>query len=207
MTEAQRKRLYFPAWHRAFSACWRVEKGVIRPACEETDPMRRTWAVAERLASAAIRSLTADDLRHACNALALQREREYRAHLPEGSGPLDLRPEAVSSEALDALGLDLVLCWFRLLVDETNLDALIRWAHPENLERLRMEKHLELHAVPGYVAHLCADKFGTSDFYSLAWSDFRDLYITLKNRPAAWKPRLAQGKKAATPSDSPTCPF
>jgi hypothetical protein len=203
MTDAQRKRLYFPAWQRAFAAGWRLEKGVIRPQPDapETPPRQHTWAIGVRLARAALRRITPDDLRHAANALALQRAREYRAGLPEGTGPLDLRPEAVGHAALDALSLDLVLCWCHRLRDETALDALIDWQHPENLERARMEKNLELHAVPGYVAHLCSAKFGTSDFYSLDWSTFRELYITLKNRPAAWRrPRPVQPPAA-------TCPF
>lgn len=152
-----------------------------------------------------MRRITADDLRHACNALALQRAREYRSRLPEGHGLLDLRPEGVSSAALDALALDLVLCWFRLLRDETDLDASMGWTHPENLERRRMEHHIETRCQPGYAARLCADLFGTSDWYSLEWEAFRDLYALLRQRPNAW--RRAAPAPRPEPVGAVECPF
>lgn len=216
MTDAQLKRLYFPAWNAAKAACWRWEKGRLTRVGNPTPWTERVEAVARQLAGPEHRGLTADDLRHAGNALAIRRARAHRARLPEDAVPLDLRPVATSSEAFNdrhdlALGLFVALC--DLLVDETCLGhgnapgGLIAWDHPENLERHYMLRVIERRCAPGYVARMCREMFGTSDPASLEPDVLADFYRTLGQRKNAWLPAGRRAPVQPTQPEGVECPF
>ncbi len=183
MTRAQAARLYWPAWRRTLTAAWLTTDDGFAP-CRPGNPFaRRTIEVAARLPSDG--GVSAERLRYACNAIAQARRAEYLARLPEGAVPLNLDRRAVSSRRLDSLGLDLVLTWWRLCADDTDLEAALYWSDPALLVRRRIERHLRV-AIEGYVAHLARQKFGTSDWTQLGDDELRQLYITLRNRPHAW---------------------
>lgn len=206
MTEAQRTRLYFPRWNRnAFPAAWEFTGGKLKVIGEPSGPRQITLAVASEIAQRRVAAPTKEDLRHACTALAVQREREYRSHQPAytltwpqaPAVALQLDDASVSSDKLGALGLDLCLAWFDLLEDDLNLDANLNWDHPENLERSRQTMRIERYGNGGYIARVCADMYGTPDWHSLSFDTFASFYRLLLARPGAWAQRAeVRGQRA-----------
>jgi len=110
MTEPQRKRLYFPAWRRAFRCAWVEDRGL--------------W-----------------------------------------------------------------LCWVRLIEDDTQLDALIRWENPDQIERDRIVRGILAGGAGGYAARLSADIYGTSNWQDLTFEQLLSLHTTLRQRRNAWQDR------------------
>lgn len=218
MTEAQRKRLYFPAWQAAKAVCWRWENGRFSRRVEPASQwMEMIEDVARQIAGPEHRGLVADDLRHGCNALAVRRERAYRANLPEEQVPLDLRPAGTTSSALSdrhdvRLGLFLALC--DLLVDDTCLSlphrpgGVMAWEHPEQIEREYLLRVIDRRCNAGFVARLCKDLNGTPDPAALRLDRLEDLYRTLGQRRNAWQSNNAPRPQArAVEPEEAECPF
>lgn len=196
MTEAQRRRLYFPAWRRAFTAAWETSGGVVRPrpaAEAQSDVRLMTWKTAEMLAARRVRAITEEDLRHACNALAMRKSDEYRHN---SLMPLALDDSSVSSSRLVNLSLDLVICWFDLIVDETRLGSMMRWLNPDQIEKDRIVRTIKAGGAGGYAARLALDMYGSSDWQDLKLPLIQNLYVTLRNRRNAWGPRTLSGANA-----------
>lgn len=194
MTDPQRKRLYFPAWRRAFAAAWVEDRGIVRSQSPSSYPRDRTTEVGAALAQRRVRRMTAEDLRHACNAIAMQRERSHRASGAEVALVLD--DASVSSARLSPLALELWLCWVQLIEDDTRLDALIKWENPEDIERERIVRGILAGGAAGYAARLSADIYGTSDWQGLPWERLLSLHATLRQRRKAWR-------EASTPNQQP----
>lgn len=190
MTPAQRKRLYFPAWHAAKGACWVWAGGRLGRVSEPASVwVALVEGVARQIAGPEYRGITAEDLRHGCNALALRRAKAHRARLPEESVPVDLRPRGYSVEAFTdrhdlSLGLFLALC--ELLRDDASLGAALNWTHPENIEREYMLRVMERRMDAGYVAAVCRSMYHTEDAAALEPEALAELYRTLGQRPKAW---------------------
>lgn len=197
ISDAQRRRLYFPAWRRAFSATWTVApSGRITPKTAEgsetpeNEFRNAIEAVAGRYAAAEARGVTETDLRHAANALALQRARSWRAGSPQ---PLPPDMESSSSRKLDGLGLGLFLALCNLLEEPTWLGTaqapgLMDWEDPGRIERGRILWRLDHQTSPGYAAALSRDLYGTRDYHQLPFADLVELERLLRERPKAWRP-------------------
>ncbi len=183
MTEAQQRRYYFPNWNSAFNANWRREKcRVLKLEGRiEGDWVRKVEALAQQIALQHHRAPTADDLRHACHALALGRDK--------------------SSADLDNREVDRVVTLFRLLADPDDLDAVTNWDYPEIAARKRLVYAINSAAPHAYIDTICRGKF--SQIYEPPfWEDLpigalRHLALTLRNRKASW------GRKQLSAANAP----
>lgn len=192
MTDAQLKRIYFPTWRAACDATWTWSRGrlALRPEAVPSDARDMVTAHAGTFAAAAVRALRPDDLRHAANALTLQRVRTWRA----GTGqPLPATPEAASSKQMDGLALDLFRALCRLIVEPDWLGTdtqpgLLWWENPDQAERRRLLTVLDARTVPGYAASICHSIHGTRDYHTLDYRAVANLYRTIRDRTHAWHP-------------------
>lgn len=181
MTTAQQRRLYFPAWGEAFSAVWFRDHGTVRRK-EGVSPSIWIISVEDTAAAAARRVhglVYADGLRHAAHVVALGRR--------------------VSSSDLSNKELDRVLVLFALLKDPEDIDALIRWAHPDQDARRRLLWAVQNVGWPAaYIAHVARAKYGQSDPEQLNDAQLRQLLVTLKERTK---------RRPAQPAQSNSDPF
>lgn len=174
MTEAQQRSFYFPAWNRCTRANdWRMERGrlVGKRAASHGGPetsalYERVWIAAEELARRQARSVTAEDLRHACHVVALGRDK--------------------SSKELRNAEVDRVVGLFRVLQDPDDLDALLDWLHPENGERKRLVAAIKAAAPHAYIDRICRSRsdwnYEPPFWEDLELSALRQLRITLRRR-------------------------
>ena len=201
MTAAQRRRLYFPAWRAAFEAVWekapcgRIRARADAAASEIRDAIE---ALARRWAEAEARGVTETDLRHAANALALQRARTWRSGRPQ---PLPDSPSQASSRHLDGLSLSLFMALCHLLEDPTWLGrperpGMIQWTDPGQIERARLLWQLDHRGAPGYAAAVSRSMYGTRDYHTLALGDLIELHRLLRGRAKAWRPQASTHERA-----------
>lgn len=185
MNEAQAKRLYFPAWNRAFAANWYHDRGtaVRRQGrfCQELDQVEAVAAERARQRSCRV---TANELRHACHLVALGLDK--------------------SSLDLSNRELDQVLALFRVLADPDDLSARIALDHPEKDARRRLEWAVRNCGLPeAYVRTVCSSKFGTHNWRGLDDLPLRQLMVTLKCRAKARREAVAEPE----PALAANCPF
>lgn len=195
MTDAQRKSLYFPAWHRGFSANWRAERGRVVRLAGDTQWNVEVERVAGMLAEAEVRAVGPEDLRHATNAIAVRRARAYRAGLGDDAVPLDLGRKAVGCGAMDdkydlSLGLFIAYCdlleWPECLGRPDRPGGAVAWTTPDGIEREYILGAIERRVVPGYAARVSKDLYGEPDPALLELDRLKDLWRLLGQRKAAW---------------------
>lgn len=170
MTDLQARRFYWPAWNRAATALgWRMQGGRLVGTREDVSCATewgkiyvRTWQCAEQRALRDHRAVEPSDLRHGVHIAALGRDRSHR----------DLRNAEV----------DRVVDAFTILAAQDDLYAMERWLNPSMAERMRQTWWIEHRCVEGYARSVCRDKFGTDDWRSLPARQFRELFMTLRNR-------------------------
>jgi hypothetical protein len=189
MTSAQTK-LYWKAWAAVarvhnwrgsgealastHQACW------VSPSLDRT--YQSVWSMASGLAWQEGRSsISADDLRHACAAVALGR--------------------VTSSKRLSNADFDRALALFRLLAEPENLAHLEAWENRDAGER-RRHAHVITQTPPAYWQRISRDKFGPADLDRLSLEQLRQLSLTLRLRPAA----RPQPKADATLPPAQLCP-
>jgi hypothetical protein len=174
MTEKQQKRFYFPKWNEVCRAnCWKTESGKLKAEIDPengSDWVKKVWRFARQLAATSCRGVTLDDLRHGAHIVALGHDK--------------------SSETMTNAELDKVMVVFRLLIDETDLDASMEFSNPEAGERRRQKYFIEHAAPEAYIDAVCKGKFAKV-YQSPFWEDLplwalRDLSRTLANRRASW---------------------
>ncbi len=187
MTYLQTKRLYWPAWARVVRAHgWRMKLSRM-PAAPRPDwgigvaaeQYHQVIVAAQQRALDHARSITPDDLRHACHQVALGRDR--------------------SSRDFSNAELDRVLALFRLLADDADLSAVVELSHPEVSAQRRVEFAFGRY-FPGYVAFLCHARFGTRDWRAISAAQQRDLLRLLRLRKNALRRSISP---AAVASQSP----
>ncbi len=158
MTEAQQRRLYFPAWERCARANhWVMERGrLVADLAKQTKdflewPGREhpVWMVgpavigyAEMLAVVGHRRVTAEDLRHGCNLVATGGKKE-------------------SSGAMDNRETSRVVSLFALLEEPDNVGAVLEWLHPENAERRGLVSWIRKQAPEATLVAIARNAFGT----------------------------------------------
>lgn len=190
MTENQRKRLYFPAWQRAFAANWTWRGGRL-----ERISGREAWAVtvqelAGQHVAAEFRAPTPEDLRHAANALALERAARHRGETrPPGPGS--------ASDFTDrydlSLGLFVVLCG--LLEDPDTLGSfrppagMLAWNDPGLIERHYILGSMERNCRDSYVVKLVQDisRREVTHAEDLDLPRLKAVWRTLGQRSNAWQ--------------------
>lgn len=128
---------------------------------------QRIWDTAELQQTEG--PLLADDMRHACHAVALGKNK--------------------SSRDLNNRDLDKIFALFKLLADPDDLDALLALQNPETAERTRLVHGIRAAAPFPYIDALCRDRFASQYespyFEDLAIDQLRQLHVTLKARSAA----------------------
>ncbi len=171
MTEAQRKRFYFPAWNRAFAANWESERGRLgaRAGRRASEWLTAVIAAANELARQQHGAATADHLRHACHLVALGKNK--------------------SSHDLTNAEIDRVVNLFALLEDPEDLDAVMKWQHPEIGERQRCVRWIESLAPYATIVAVARNNpfgadFDFGDWQSLEIPQLKWLGKTLRERGA-----------------------
>lgn len=181
------KRWYGPAWNAAAKAQgWNMAAqrlAASRPTAggqhELNAILLKVWGVAECLADQQDRGVRPEDLRHGCNAVAVQRVREWRSGKP---APLAVGKRETSAKEMTNLELELSVVLFNWMADADDLRSAALWTDPSDLERRRLVKGIEKHQ-EGYVRRICADKFGTHEWRNLRNDQLRQLITTVRNRP------------------------
>lgn len=151
MTPAQAKRLYFPAWNRAARAmAWQQRKGrIVAPLDQQARALGygpehplatllpRIIAIAHRIARQESRAPLANDLRHACHAVAIGRD--------------------ISSTKLTNAQIDRVVALFDLIAAPDDVNTMLRWQQPEVEERQRLVLAIKRMAEDSYILDIAAD--------------------------------------------------
>lgn len=146
--------------------------GVVWVSPELNKLLATIYELAQLSAHSADRDVSADDLRHAVTAVALQRN--------------------CSSKSFTNADLDKVLALLRLLANPTDLHNLNAFTNSEAGER-RRHVHVITSAAERYWKSIAADKFGHADLDQLAIEQLRQLSLTIRNRrPASRAESLPQ---------------
>jgi len=191
MTDAQRTRYYFPAWHRACESLgWRMERGrfigLRKPVhgVADVDALyQRVWMAAEALALQAHRAITAEDLRHGCHVAALGRDK--------------------SANDLTNAELDSVVSLFKLLHEPDDLDAIIAIQHPENAERKRLVIGLRKRAPEAKLVSIARNlKAWAGEWEEPFWEDLplaglRVLSRIISREQKKWNQPVAASRESA----------
>lgn len=192
MTDAQRTRLYFPAWHLGFRASW--EKDLTGALILSQVGALNDWAgevdLAARVRICRHSVPTADDLRKAGHLVAVGRP--------------------MSSKEMTNRQLDRVLVLWRLLTDPTDLHAVIAWQQSGRPDETRLRwcvEHCGFESA--YIAALCRDRFGTSRWETLDIHRLHQLVVTLEERRRARKSQVSAQPMSPDPAiaPDPTDPF
>lgn len=155
MTDKQRIRKYFPAWHAACRAQgWNEQlfAAHLKPTYGAGEVARVYLEIikhATQIAQSNWQPLDRDDLRMACTIVATGK--------------------AISSKLLDNRQLDRVLALFALLRDPNDLSAISAWLSGDKGERLRLVRSInDMLKLNGdddsYVVAICCDR---TDFHGL----------------------------------------
>ena len=191
MTEAQRKKFYFPAWRRAFEANWTKAGGVVtaRPDRRPSDELTAIEDLAARFARVAAREgrPTEEDYRHAANFFATA---DLRQKL--GGPAARVRPKS-STKDMTSQETNHFVRGCKLIAGTATLADVMAWNNP----RLAEEDHLREAIArynPAYVSALARSaRFGGClDWRKLEFAQLKQLLLTLQNRTNAQRP--AAGK-------------
>lgn len=129
------------------------------------------YELAQLIAHDAEREVNVDDLRHACTAAAIGRQK--------------------SSKSFTNAELDHALDLLRLLAAPTDLDALNAYFNREAGER-RRHVHFITSADESYWKKISRDRFGHADLDRLTLEQLRQLSLTLRNRRPASRVEFPQ---------------
>jgi len=210
MTEKQRKFFYFPAWNRCARICdWVMVRGRLladlRKQREELVERARpslaspAWKAglqvldyAEQLARQEHRSVTAADLRHACNLVATGGRKS-------------------GSDGLTNHEVNRVVTLFDLLQDGENMDCVMKWDHPEIADKEALVKYLRKMAGETTLCAISRNAFGTIFWEDLETQKIIWILKLVKGRKAqprsgAPEPDMAPAEAvgtAATEGDEP----
>lgn len=168
MTERQGKKLYWPAWGRAFKRNWLAEGGRVslRPGALAGDLLDGVCAASHSLARQAHRAPTADDLRHGCHVVAFGRD--------------------VSSKHLTNAQIDRVVALFRLLADDVDIEAMLTWQNPARGDEARLDWRIEHAAPEATLRSISSNAFERADWRNLDKGQKLWLLREVKDRRAAW---------------------
>lgn len=177
MTDAQRKRFYGPAWRRAWTTCWRVDRGTIlpregRPSAHENSGLIRPELVegwAEQFARDEFQKMTEHDLRRAVRLIALGR---------------DVR----DGKTLSNQDLQKVVQALKVLSNPDDLNAVLPTVDPSSSARSRLVSGILKSGLPeAYLTHLASRLYGSisGGWRSLPDGDLRAFSRLVWKRSAA----------------------
>lgn len=170
MLSSSQTTLHWKRWAAcAHANSWSMAKGRLVPEAQATRGAtllhKLVWRDAERLARQESRGVAADDLRHACYITATTKVPGWPASWLPVSSLKDLSNRSFSR---------LLVLW-DLLIDADNLDAQIKWEHPENSEREGLIKSIERRAPDAVIRAIAGNAWGTraweleTDLGKLRW--------------------------------------
>jgi hypothetical protein len=131
MTDKQRQRFFFPAWNACCrSLGWKMidSRLITGDVAALNQHAQRVVAVATAMAARTHRAPVLDDLRHAVYVIVLGRDKDT---LKLSNGEVDK-----------------IVSFFKLMVEETNLEADIRLNHPAIAEREALVVKIQRLKVP-----------------------------------------------------------
>lgn len=152
-------------WKR-WAACvhandWRDVKGRLDAQATrtrgETIYHRRVWQEAERQAQQKHRAVLAEDLRRGCYLTATTLVPGW----PKSALPVR------SMKDLGNRTFSRVLVLWSLLIDDTDLEAIIKWENPDQSERESLIKSIERRAPDAVLRAISANAFGTRQWENL----------------------------------------
>lgn len=76
----------------------------------------------------------------------------------------------------------MVVALFELLVDPDELNAITRWLHPENAQKVGLIISIRKRAPLAYYSAIKLDKYGTKILDDLTERELNQLLYTVKNR-------------------------
>lgn len=183
MTPSQDKK-YWRRWAACVRAnAWRMSGGRLDAAAVQdvSEPHRKVFAAARQLAAEEALGLNAGHLRHACHIVALGHDRSHKKF---------------TNREFDALlnywGDERAIVG--LLIEPTDLAAIIHDAAPELKQRERLLIGIRRDFMEGYVAKLSHDIYGTKDWETLPEAELENLHHTLHARPHARKSNVSSLK-------------
>jgi hypothetical protein len=172
MTDKQRKLFYFPAWHRCCAANnWVEVKGRMAEDARRTDPdapeMAVIWTMATQAAEARHSAVTVDDLRHACHALALGKDKSCTDLTnPEVQRVVDL---------------------FEYLAAPDNLDMCMKWQDPRLSQKRSLISYIKRRAPEQYICAIARDRWDTIFWEDRSIEELRWLSAQLAHRSNTWR--------------------
>jgi hypothetical protein len=173
VNEAQRQ-LYFRTWQAAAKAHgWTSKAGILAALQEhqaghiwESPELNRTPSAIYELALTAAasdgRDVSANDLRHACTAVAVGRQ--------------------ASSKSFSNSDFDKVLALLRVLANPADLANLLAAQDHGQAGERRRHVHAVKQADTFYWQRIARDKFGHADLDRLTLAQLRQLSLTIRNR-------------------------
>jgi hypothetical protein len=167
-------------WSAVVRAChWRMAKGRLVPEAEsrrnESIWQKLVWRTAEQLARQEHRSVTADDLRHACYIEATTKV----AGWPRSAQPV------ASITDLGNRSFSRVLVLWALLIEPDDIAANIAWDHPEQAERQTIIASLSKSAPEATLRAIAGNAWNMRDWENLDIGQLRDLRAIV----ARWQKR------------------
>ncbi len=145
---------------------------------------RLVWRDAERLAQQEHRAVIAEDLRRGCYLAATSLVPGW----PKSALPVR------SMKDLGNRTFSRVLVLWSLLIDDTDLQAIIKWENPDQSERESLVKSIERRAPDATIRAISANAFGTRDWESLTHlGQLQTLSRIISDKQKGWqRERAAQ---------------
>jgi hypothetical protein len=202
LTDAQ-KLLHWKRWNACCHANdWSEAKKRLHPQAQATRDLsiyhKLIWREAEKLALQEHRSVTAEDLRHACYLVAT-------APSPLNGERAGVRGDASMSKLTNRHFSRVLVLW-SLLIEPDDLDALMKWEHPEISEGEGLDKSISRLAPDEYTRTIAGRIYGTRLWEDLDVQQKRNLRRILLERKKNWNEEEPHAK-AATAATECNAPF
>ena len=186
MTSAQNSK-YWRRWSVIATALhWRMIKGRLHPEADATrhsSPQHAAvWSAAERRAAQRACAVTADDLRHGCHVVALQRDKSHGDFTNRDFDAL-----------LNLWGDERTITG--LLLEPLDLAGEINTANPALKIRERQLHWLRTQCLGGYAMTESERMFGTKNWEALPAADLERLHDHLRARPNALRKTFTEANE------------
>jgi hypothetical protein len=184
MTDAQKFKIYFPAWNACCRAnAWSMRGGMVQfDGSRLSEEGAKVMTFARQRAVMQHRPMTLNDIRHGVHWIALGRDK--------------------SSSHLTNAELDRVVSLLRLLSDPDDLSARMRWdayARGEDPGAVtRLDYFIRTAAPDAYVRKMALDMCGTRTWEDLGMAQKQVLSRALSQRRKTFQRPMAPGAAART---------
>ncbi|HTI72290.1 MAG TPA: hypothetical protein VMF06_20115 [Candidatus Limnocylindria bacterium] len=178
MTEAQRKRFFFPNWTKAFDGQWIRDRGFIlpRPGRHSPPELVQVEALADQIAREEHRVPIDKDFRHAAQTLAIGKRKD--------------------TIKLTTAEQDRCVFLFRLLANPDDIEARINFDHRFAVDRQRLETSI-VNTMLGeaYLQTICLGRWKTHDWRGLPDDQMLQFAFTACQRARARAVRIKNSEQ------------